>query len=259
MSIYRLFDCLLAAAKAISTMRLPLLVAILALLGVAGYAQEVETKTGQQKAKELRDAMLAQVSDVPGLPRVLLLGDSISMMYTVQVRAQLRGMANVHRPAENCFYSANGVKKIDAWLGSGKWEVIHFNFGLHDNNHVDAEGKLTDVAKGKIIATPAEYEQNMRLIVERLRKTGAVLIFATTTPIPPDSMGRREGAELTYNEVAERVMREGGVLINDLHHVVVEQKLARLAPNNVHFTEASSQKLAEVVAAKITAALAVAK
>jgi len=56
----------------------------------------------------------AQVADVPGLPRVLILGDSISIGYTLLVRKQLEGRANVHRPAENCAETANGVKRV--WL-----------------------------------------------------------------------------------------------------------------------------------------------
>ena len=39
----------------------------------------------------------AQVADVPGLPRVLLLGDSISIGYTVPVRERLQGK---EEPAE---------------------------------------------------------------------------------------------------------------------------------------------------------------
>ncbi len=37
------------------------------------------------------------IKDVPGLPRVLLIGDSISIGYTLQVRELLKGKANVHR------------------------------------------------------------------------------------------------------------------------------------------------------------------
>jgi acyl-CoA thioesterase-1 len=25
-----------------------------------------------------------------------------------------------------------GLEKMASWLGDGKWDVIHFNFGLHD-------------------------------------------------------------------------------------------------------------------------------
>ncbi len=62
------------------------------------------------------------------------------------------------------------MKKLDVWLGDGKWDVIHFNFGIHDR-----------------AAKPADYEQRLETIVTRLKATGAKLIWASTTPIPPDT------------------------------------------------------------------------
>src|SRR5689334_20865727 len=73
----------------------------------------------------------APVQEQPGLPRVLLIGDSISIGYTVTVRRELAGKANVLRIPENGADTANGLKKIDEWLGQSKWDVIHFNWGLH--------------------------------------------------------------------------------------------------------------------------------
>lgn len=78
------------------------------------------------------------VRDDPALPRVLLIGDSVSRGYTQAVRKALAGRANVHRAPANCGPTASGIKNIDAWLasapGGGKWDVIHFNFGIHDRN-----------------------------------------------------------------------------------------------------------------------------
>jgi acyl-CoA thioesterase-1 len=65
--------------------------------------------------------------DDPALPRVLLLGDSISMGYTAGVRALLAGKANVHRPACNCRDTAFAREQIATWLGRGHWDLIHFN------------------------------------------------------------------------------------------------------------------------------------
>ena len=73
----------------------------------------------------------APVEDTPGLPRVLLIGDSISIGYTLPVRELLKGKANVHRIPGNGGPTTNGLKNLDEWL-AGKWDVIHFNFGLHD-------------------------------------------------------------------------------------------------------------------------------
>ena len=56
---------------------------------------------GKKKAAPKKGAM-APVEDIAGLPRVLLIGDSISIGYTVPVREILKGKANVHRPLTNC-------------------------------------------------------------------------------------------------------------------------------------------------------------
>ena len=42
------------------------------------------------------------VEDDPKLPRVLLIGDSVSRAYTLTVRKELAGVANVHRAPANC-------------------------------------------------------------------------------------------------------------------------------------------------------------
>ena len=40
---------------------------------------------------------LKPISDIAGLPRVLIVGDSISIGYTLPTRSLLSGKANVHR------------------------------------------------------------------------------------------------------------------------------------------------------------------
>src|SRR5438552_10306989 len=94
----------------------------------------------QPQPRRPPDPAFAAVKDDPALPRVLLIGDSISIGYTVPVRRLLKGQANVHRIPENGGPTSNGLKKIDSWLGDKKWDVIHFNWGLHDLR-LDKEGK----------------------------------------------------------------------------------------------------------------------
>ncbi|MBN1591061.1 MAG: hypothetical protein JW888_16225 [Pirellulales bacterium] len=60
----------------------------------------------------------ANPKENPALPNVLLLGDSISIGYTIPVRKELQGKANVFRPATNCRYSSYGVKNLKLWLGN---------------------------------------------------------------------------------------------------------------------------------------------
>ena len=208
-----------------------------------------------EPAPRTPDPSLAPVNDTPGLPRVLLIGDSISMGYTLPVRARLQGKANIHRPAENCGETARGLKSLDKWLGTGKWEVIHFNFGLHDLKYLDEKGAYVTPDKGKQVAPLPEYEKNLRSLVARLKQTGAKLIFATTTPVPSQSQGRVEHDELRYNEVAVRVMQELGVAVDDLHVLVAKQQEKIQRPHNVHFTDEGYALLADQVTAHLLAAL----
>lgn len=233
--------------------RISLWLAACAILGL-GVLSGAEAP--KQKVKEKRNAAWAQVEDVPGLPRVLLIGDSISMGYTLKVRELLKGKANVHRPPENCFDSANGIKKLDTWLGAGKWDVIHFNFGLHDNKYLDDKGALTAVEQGKVVATPEQYGKNIKEFVARAKRTGATLIYATTTPVPAKSTGRVEGSEVAYNAEGVKAVRAAGVQVNDLQAFVAKHANAQQLPNNVHFTPKGYDQLAEVVAGEISAALA---
>lgn len=198
---------------------------------------------------------LLPVDDVPGLPRVLLIGDSISIGYTREVRQRLAGRANVHRPPENCGPTVLGLEQLDGWLGSGRWDVIHFNFGLHDLKFMDAKGTyIVPGPNDRPLASPEEYAANLRAIVARLQRTGARLIFATSTPVPAGTVGRVERSELTYNAAAEQVMRDAGVPIDDLHALVVIHPELQL-PKNVHFKPEGYMALAEQVTVTITAAL----
>src|SRR5687768_8371749 len=95
-----------------------------------GFAQQ-KTEAPKKKAKAVSPS-LVPVDEQPGLPRVLLIGDSISMGYTIPVRDLLKGQANVLRPMTNCGPTIRGIESLDSWLGNKKWDVIHFNFGLHD-------------------------------------------------------------------------------------------------------------------------------
>jgi acyl-CoA thioesterase-1 len=189
------------------------------------------------------------LKDEPGLPRVLLIGDSISIGYTLQVRALLKGKANVHRIPMNGGATEVGLAHMKAWLGTGKWAVIHFNFGLHDAKFASATTQR---------ASREQYGENLRQLVAQMKGTGAKLVFATTTPVP---MGgnltptRKFDSIPARNEVALKVMQEQGVAIDDLYTVVlpVQEKVGR--PNDVHFQSEGYDLLAKAVAASIAAQL----
>ena len=192
--------------------------------------------------------------------RVLLLGDSISMGYTPHVQELLAGRAHVVRPTrpnregqprpENCEGTNKGVVELDRWLAldGGAWDVIHFNFGLHDLKRVDPEtGRNSGDPDHPHQADPERYGRQLAQIVARLQATGARVVFANTTPVPEGIQRpyRAPQDARVYNDVARGVMEQAGVPINDLFAFAAEAGLGR--PADVHFSAEGSRALAERV------------
>lgn len=110
--------------------------------------------------------------DDPALPRYLFIGDSISGNYDQSLRAALKGRLNIYHPPTNCGAVKKGVQNIVQWLGAYdqpglQWDVISFNFGHWDSG-----------------STKEQYQTGLETVISELRKTGAKLVFVTTTPIP---------------------------------------------------------------------------
>lgn len=208
---------------------------------------------------------VASAADAPAKKRVLILGDSISIGYTPFVQKMLADEMVVLRPMrgekpENCSGTTSGVANIDRWLqiDGGKWDVIHFNWGLHDLKHVKPDGQASDSATDPPQATVEVYEKNLREIVAKLKATGAKLIFATTTPVPDGSMKvyRTDADAVKYNSAALKVMKEHGIAVNDLYAFAKPQlQQIQIQPANVHFTKEGSEVLAGEVVKAVRAAV----
>lgn len=202
----------------------------------------------QPKAVRAPNPVLAPIEDMADLPRVLLIGDSISMGYTLPVRKLLEGKANIHRIPANGGPTKNGVANIQKWLGTVKWDVVHFNWGIHD---------LKIMPDGKRQVVPADYEANLRTLVANLKTTGAKLIWASTTPIPAGELNppREFGQVAEYNAIAARVMKENDVIINDLNAWMTPKFEEFHKPKDLHYTDAGSEHLAKKVAEAVGQAL----
>lgn len=219
------------------------------------------TSPAEITGKPLPDPHL---TDDPGLPRVLVIGDSISMNYHDAAKAALKGVANYHRIEGNAASSAHGVLNTELWLGDYHqrglhWDVIQFNHGLHDLKQ--AYDAKTGTWGGYNVPLPA-YQANLDKQIAILRGTGARLIWCSTTPVPNDNKGsfaRRKGAAAEFNAAALEVMRRHpDILVTDLHAVVdgspVFDNWRRR--NDVHFHQIEErQALGEAVAAGIRKAL----
>ncbi|HEY2574634.1 MAG TPA: SGNH/GDSL hydrolase family protein, partial [Verrucomicrobiaceae bacterium] len=227
-------------------MNIRLALLLLAFGGMAFTALPAADAKAPAKTAAKPSPSTAPIQDVPGLPRVLLIGDSISMGYTLPVRKLLEGKANVHRIPTNGGPSKKGMTDIDKWLGDGKWDVIHFNFGIHD---------LKFMPDGKRQVESADYEKNLRSLVAKMKATGAKVIFATTTPIPSDSKPNKFGSVKEYNDIARQVMEENGVKIDDLNALITPELAKYQLPENVHYHGEGYEFMAKQVAAEIEAVL----
>jgi acyl-CoA thioesterase-1 len=198
-------------------------------------------------------------ADAAAKKRLLILGDSISIGYTPYVQKMLADEMVVIRPTrngkpENCSGTTSGVANIDRWLqiDGGKWDVIHFNWGLHDLKHVkagDPKGAVSDLATDPPQATVEVYEKHLREIVAKLKATGARLVFAM-------KVYRSNADVIRYNEAALRVMKDNNVPVNDLYTFVKPRmKELQIQPANVHFVPAGSEALAAEVVKTVKAAL----
>ena len=197
-------------------------------------------------AQDKKEPAFDPIQDDPKLPRVLLIGDSISIGYTLPLRKLLEGKANVHRIPENGGPTSNGTAKIDRWI-EGKWDVIHVNWGLHDLKLVD----------GKHQVSLEDYEKNLRELVKKLKATGAKVVWASTTPVPDAKTNPPRKAEDVprFNEVAKKVVDENQIAIDDLYTFALPKLKEIQLPANVHYTPKGYEALAGEVAKSILAAL----
>jgi len=193
------------------------------------------------------------------LPKVLIIGDSISKAFTPHVALQLDGKATIKHNKGNAQHTGTGLGKLDQWIGKTHWDVIHFNWGLWDLCYRHPKSKVQgrrDKVNGTLTTTLEQYEKNLDELVSRLKKTDAKLIWANTTVVPENEAGRVSGDDVKYNEAAARIMKKHGVITNDLHSLTKTFGADQFdGPGNVHYTQEGYQKIGQQVTDHILIAL----
>ena len=188
---------------------------------------------------------------------VLLIGDSIrygappnSPGYGIYVKEMLQGVANVYAPDDNCRFAEYTLRYIHDWakeIDATSIDVIHWNNGLWDVLRLNGDEPLSP---------PEIYEYFLRRVYAVLRKLfpNAKIIFALSTSVIEewaDPNFFRYNAEIEkYNEVAQNVMRELGVPVNDLYSITRTFDNS-LHSDWVHFGNEGSKILARAVVEKI--------
>ncbi len=193
----------------------------------------------------------------PRLPRVLIIGDSISGGYQMPLVEALRGKANVIGEAElqSPWWPSCGpvLYKTEFALRDDRlrrhlterepYDVIHFNMGIHE------------FAAAKP-GWEKSYANRLRKVVEVMQKhSDAKLIWCSSTGTISDNLIPRFPLYLSncqrFNAAAESVMKEYGVAINDLYGFTQPQIKQVISGDHIHFRAeakiAQAQFLAKLI------------
>lgn len=189
----------------------------------------------------------AAVTD-PSLPRVLLIGDSITNSYLEPVRKALAGQANIDAWITPTTQADKSLPKtLAAILAWQKYAVVHFNLGLHGWQ------------KGRI--PEGQYEPLTRQLVQNLRAGApqATLIWATITPVTVKGEPEKLNPEIQptieeHNRMALAVMKSESVEIDDLAGLMANQ-LPLAAGDMFHWKPAGVALLSDSVTKSIATAL----
>jgi len=164
------------------------------------------------------------------LPRVLLIGDSITNSYMAGVRKNLEDKANIDAWITPTTQADKSLPKtLEAMLSQHKYAVIHFNLGLHGWQ----PGRIPE----------GQYEPLTKAMVENLKKDApqAKLIWATITPVTDKDHPDQLNAEIQptivqHNAMALKVMKEENVTIDDLSSLMLANvKLGKEGTKNDMF------------------------
>lgn len=177
------------------------------------------------------------VADDTTLPRVLLIGDSISVGYGPPVTAALAERYHVDRMStSHALGDGLLAQQTRMMLTDRVYAAVHFNNGLH-GWHLDA----------------AEYRQGLADWLAQIGELAgdAKLVWAASTPItvtddPATLHPDNNPVVLARNAIAAEVMASAGVPINDLYAAVIGRAELR-SPDGYHYLAAGYDVLGEAV------------
>jgi len=175
------------------------------------------------------------------MKNILLLGDSIRMSYQANVRRLLEGRANVYGPDDCCRFAKYSLWYINEWIATaGTPDIIHWNNGIWDAYQVNADMD--------VITPVDEYVRDMKRLYNELKKTGAVVIFATTTPAKKGYANlSNENIDLYNKKILDEFSRDE-IYINDLN-AFVNRDLDRMICDDLHhLTEYGVERVSEQIA-----------
>lgn len=186
-------------------------------------------------------------ADKDDLPRVLLVGDSITRGYFNGVEKQLAGKAHCARlTTSKCVSDPTFNDDLLLLMKQYKFSVIHFNNGLHGWGY-----------------TEDQYQDGLKETVTAIMEHSAEakLIWATTTPIREQSnlqtFASQTDRVIIRNKLAADIMHNQKASVDELFNLVKDHPEWQ-SPDGVHFNETGNEALAKQVAESVLKALSTA-
>ncbi|RTE54821.1 SGNH/GDSL hydrolase family protein [Arenibacter aquaticus] len=188
----------------------------------------------------------------PKEPKILIIGDSISIGYFPKVKEALASKAIVKHNPGNAQHTGTGIKKIKDWIGEEDWDIIQINWGLWDLCYRHADSKIygnRDKVNGTITYDLETYTKNLEELVNTIKaNTAAKIVFVTTTYVPKKEAGRFTKDVPKYNAAAKLVMKKNGVLVNDIYKKSKTiHKKHGIGDDDVHYTKKGYEELSKLI------------
>ena len=171
--------------------------------------------------------------------KVLIVGGSNSIRYTPEVECQLEGKALVERVPDNARSTRYTLERLDSWLGRRRWDLIYFNWGMHDLTRVDGTTPQVPLC---------EYVGNLEVLVKRLAERATQLIWVTTAFMCEECQPKRKLEDVeAYNRAASEVMTRHVVPVHDLF-CFTSRRMELFGDDGLHFTSEGSRIIGAEVA-----------
>ncbi len=202
-------------------------------------ASQPATSPLHRESTEWLDVYITN-TNATGLPRILLIGDSITREYHPVVEKALKGKAFVGRLATSKSLGDPALlEEVALVLHEQHFDIIHFNNGMHGHDY-----------------TEEQYAAAAPALIETIRRNApdAKLICATTTPVRDaddlNKIGDYTQRVIARNKIMSDLCQKDGIPIDDLFPVV-DGHPEFFSKGGVHHTAAGINALAEHVAAAL--------
>ena len=173
--------------------------------------------------------------------KVTLLGDSIRAIGYGKLVPELLGSDfQVFQPNDNCRFSKYTLRGLFEWNKQMEGSsIVHWNNGLWDICNLFGDGPFS---------SEQEYIANMLKIADILLSKYDKVIFATTTPVRPENLYDSNAVIERYNQIIVPILREKGVIINDLHTTLATDVYRYICDDTIHLSDDGIKVCAEQVA-----------